>query len=148
MSLKSLILLRLMNDPQMLKKITLTHIFLIIGTLIVIIFGIFYFRNSYLLSAIATEEISFSSDTLIVLTHSGDSENVYALELKIDGSTTQGMDIDLVESGQLMQSIHFNAPIVQFEFQNDWYSDSCIVLFRPSGQGLSQLTIQHHFFSI
>lgn len=131
----------------MIRKITLTHIILLICTIIVIVFGVIYFKDSYLASSLATKEFTFRSDTLLTLTKSQNTGYVYALELNVEGGTAQGVDIDLIEAGQLMQSIHFNAPTVKFNFQNDWYSDTCILLFRPTKEGLNTISLSYHFFT-
>lgn len=131
----------------MLKKITFTHVLLSVLTVLVMIFGIYYYRNSYIGSTFSANEIVFQHDTLIVLVNPQKKSHVHGLEIDIKGRTSQGVDIDLIESGKLMQSVHFSPSNVEYKFQNDWYSDTCIILFRPTIKGSNEIAITHHFFT-
>ena len=130
----------------MLKKITITHVLLFLSSVGVIIFGIYYYRHSYIGSHLSAKEIRFQNDTLIVLSNPTIGSHVYGLEFELSGVTSYGIDIDLIEAGKLMQSIHFDPPNVEYKFQNDWYSDTCIILFRPFQKGMNELSLTHHFF--
>lgn len=132
------------------KKFTFPIFFGVFGLIAAIGFAAYFFILAPIYSQNQDHKktISFHGiDKTISFHKHSNQEEVFSLELEISGQTDKNFEVLLSDGMQTLHYARVKGGQVDFTHVGDWYSDSLVVMLKPSSDEKGKLDITCRFIS-
>ncbi len=124
---------------------------LIISVLIIVI-GYFayvkFIRPTYLNNELRTEKIDLSQPEQLTLIKGQQQKNIFSIEIEITGTASGIFDVLVSNPEGLVHSIALKGKEVDYIYKGDWYSDTCLLDFKPRDNASGKLNIEYRFLGL
>lgn len=95
------------------------------------------------------ENIRLNTTKEITLINKNDQGKVYSIEIEIEGNSSTDLTLIVGENATSpLQLIQLKKGEINFDYVNDWYSDSCYLQITPKSPTKDSLDISYRFLAI
>ncbi len=132
------------------RNYTKTTILLVIA----ILFLGFYLYKEYVSPLYINNEqqttiIDLSKDSTLTLNKNPEQESIFALEIEILGESASNLTITTENTdGQQIKEIKLKRGEIDFIYQNEWYTEDCLLIFSSKEKMNGELKINYRFLGL
>jgi len=124
----------------------------IIVSFLIISVGVYsyqkFLKPFYLNNQNQTKSIDLKLNSNLSFGKTVKQKSIYGIEIEVTGKSNSIFDLSISNGKQTMHSASIKNGEIDFVYKNDWYSDSCFLLFQPRGDETGELEINCRFLAI